>query len=95
MCEGDTIEAADINLPASEVRAAQTAAGSNERPVDTAERSDIKSETNPLSSPEQQVILSSLRTSGWNVSRTAEARGMSRNTLYRKMRRHGIRSEPH
>ncbi len=45
---------------------------------------------NPLQSAEQQVILASLGVNDWNITRTATALGMSRNTLYRKMRKLGI-----
>ncbi len=47
-------------------------------------------EDNPLQEAERQVILSSLSTNGWNITRTAQALDMSRNTLYRKMKKHGI-----
>ncbi len=45
---------------------------------------------NPLQSAEQQVIVSSLGANDWNITRTASALGMSRNTLYRKMKKLGI-----
>jgi transcriptional regulator of acetoin/glycerol metabolism len=45
---------------------------------------------NPLHSAEQQVILKTLEANGWNITRTAESLGMSRNTLYRKMKKHEI-----
>jgi sigma-54 dependent transcriptional regulator, acetoin dehydrogenase operon transcriptional activator AcoR len=35
-------------------------------------------------------IRDCLTRNGWNISRTAAALEMSRNTLYRKIRRHGI-----
>ncbi len=40
---------------------------------------------------EASLIRNVLEETGWNLSRTAELLGMSRGTLYNKMRRHGIR----
>jgi transcriptional regulator of acetoin/glycerol metabolism len=51
---------------------------------------DERSAGNPLRSAEHQVILASLGGNDWNITRTATALGMSRNTLYRKMRKLGI-----
>jgi sigma-54 dependent transcriptional regulator, acetoin dehydrogenase operon transcriptional activator AcoR len=45
---------------------------------------------NPLKSAEHQVIASILAAHNGNVSRTAEVLDMSRNTLYRKMRKYGL-----
>ncbi len=44
----------------------------------------------PLQSAEREALLSVLRERHWQVSRVAEELGISRNTLYRKLRRHGI-----
>jgi sigma-54 dependent transcriptional regulator, acetoin dehydrogenase operon transcriptional activator AcoR len=44
----------------------------------------------PLKEAEHRVIRECLTRHGWNISRAAAALDMSRNTLYRKMRRHGI-----
>ena len=44
----------------------------------------------PLADAERRALLAALDQHGGNVSRTASSLGVSRNTLYRKMRRHGI-----
>lgn len=86
LSEDGVVNVTDINLPAQTLKAIETPTPITEAPP-AAEDSD---ETNPLNSAEHQVIVASLNTHGWNISRTAEALDMSRNTLYRKMRKHGI-----
>ena len=44
-----------------------------------------------FSAQEKQIITATLREMGWNVSRCASRLGLSRNTLYRKMKQHKIR----
>jgi len=46
-----------------------------------------------LEQAERDALLAALEASHWHVSRTAEQLGISRNTLYRKLQRHGIRRE--
>nr|WP_241093568.1 sigma-54-dependent Fis family transcriptional regulator [Xanthomonas sp.] len=43
-----------------------------------------------LDSAERSVLQQQLERHRWNVSRTADALGISRNTLYRKLRKHGL-----
>jgi sigma-54 dependent transcriptional regulator, acetoin dehydrogenase operon transcriptional activator AcoR len=43
-----------------------------------------------LQNAERAALLSELQRMRWNVSRTASALNVSRNTLYRKMHKHGI-----
>jgi DNA-binding NtrC family response regulator len=43
-----------------------------------------------LEVPERQIILDALRSNGWNRQTTAEALGINRTTLYKKMRRLGL-----
>ncbi|MES9854360.1 MAG: sigma-54-dependent Fis family transcriptional regulator [Candidatus Thiodiazotropha sp. L084R] len=94
LCESGELQLNDFNLdyappppPETKQQAAPlTQQQSFEKP--TPEEED--EEDNPLQSAEQQVILATLGSNGWNISRTAEALGMSRNTLYRKLRKHGI-----
>ena len=43
-----------------------------------------------LKQAERDVLLRELERMRWNISRTAQALGISRNTLYRKIHKHGI-----
>ena len=45
---------------------------------------------NPLGSAEREVLVATLQAAHWHVGRVAEELGISRNTLYRKLRRYGI-----
>jgi two-component system nitrogen regulation response regulator NtrX len=42
---------------------------------------------------EKSYLLRMLKTSGWNIQKTAEAIDMPRSLLYRKMEKYGIRPE--
>lgn len=44
----------------------------------------------PLESAERQALLGALVQQRWHMSHVAEQLGVSRNTLYRKLRKHGI-----
>lgn len=44
----------------------------------------------PLSMSERQTLLSVIAAEHWHIGRVAERLGISRNTLYRKLRHHGI-----
>ncbi|MER2601855.1 MAG: sigma-54-dependent Fis family transcriptional regulator [Candidatus Competibacter phosphatis] len=46
--------------------------------------------TGGLAHAEREALLSQLDRHGWNITNTAAHLGFSRNTLYRKMRKHGI-----
>ncbi|HEV3022032.1 MAG TPA: sigma-54 dependent transcriptional regulator [Pirellulales bacterium] len=46
-----------------------------------------------LEGPERQIILEVLETHGWNRHATAEALGINRTTLYKKMKRLGLEDE--
>ena len=53
-----------------------------------------------LEHAERQALLETIERSGWNMTRAAALLGLSRNTLYRKLKRHGIeagawRHHPH
>ena len=43
-----------------------------------------------LSGPERQIILEVLEANGWNRNATADALGINRTTLYKKMKRLGL-----
>ncbi|WP_199030686.1 sigma-54-dependent Fis family transcriptional regulator [Ralstonia sp. ASV6] len=47
----------------------------------------------PLEDAEKTALLAALKTHDWRMAQTAEALGISRNTLYRKLRKHGISRE--
>ncbi len=44
----------------------------------------------PLEEAERQALLNALEQQRWHMTHTAEQLGVSRNTLYRKLRKHGI-----
>ncbi|WP_434766845.1 sigma-54-dependent Fis family transcriptional regulator [Pseudomonas triticicola] len=44
----------------------------------------------PLDDAERLALLNALEQTRWHMTRTAEQLGISRNTLYRKLRKHGI-----
>lgn len=46
--------------------------------------------TTPLADAEREALLATLDAEHWHMTRAARALGVSRNTLYRKLRRHGI-----
>ncbi|NIR58346.1 MAG: sigma-54-dependent Fis family transcriptional regulator [Gammaproteobacteria bacterium] len=50
-----------------------------------------ESTSDPLAAAEREALLRELETKRWNVTLVADALKVSRNTLYRKMRRYGIR----
>ncbi len=45
---------------------------------------------NPLEMAEREALLRAIEQNRWNMSHTAASLGMSRNTLYRKIKHHGI-----
>ncbi|MGH7119694.1 MAG: sigma-54-dependent Fis family transcriptional regulator [Acetobacteraceae bacterium] len=47
-------------------------------------------DTNPLALVERERLLLELKRRHWNATATAAALGISRNTLYRKLRRHNV-----
>lgn len=48
-----------------------------------------------LEGPERQIILEVLAGNGWNRQATAEALGINRTTLYKKMKRFGLEEGPY
>jgi transcriptional regulator of acetoin/glycerol metabolism len=49
---------------------------------------------NPLEAAEKEALLAAIDANRWNMSLTAQQLGMSRNTLYRKLKRHRIAVGP-
>ncbi len=48
----------------------------------------------PLDDAERQALLAVLEQQRWHMSHAAEQLGISRNTLYRKLRKHGLNRQP-
>jgi DNA-binding NtrC family response regulator len=44
----------------------------------------------PLEAAERAALIATIEMNRWNMSNTATQLGISRNTLYRKIKRHGI-----
>ncbi|MGC0042080.1 helix-turn-helix domain-containing protein [Ralstonia pseudosolanacearum] len=44
----------------------------------------------PLDNAEKAALLAALQAQQWRMTHAAKALGISRNTLYRKLRKHGI-----
>ncbi|MFO8006319.1 MAG: helix-turn-helix domain-containing protein [Candidatus Brocadiia bacterium] len=55
---------------------------------------DVKPLKAALQGPERRYILRALEDSGWNKTSAAKRLKISRSTLYKKMRRHGLNGEP-
>jgi transcriptional regulator of acetoin/glycerol metabolism len=51
---------------------------------------DARLADSPLGDAERLALLTALEQQRWHMTHTAEQLGVSRNTLYRKLRRHGI-----
>jgi DNA-binding NtrC family response regulator len=47
-----------------------------------------------MEEPERAILEAALRENGWNRQATARQLGINRTTLYKKMKRFGLRSEP-
>lgn len=54
------------------------------------EQADEVSAGSPLACAERQTLLAVLERHRWNITSTAQFLGVSRNTIYRKMKKHGI-----
>ncbi|MBD8092194.1 sigma-54-dependent Fis family transcriptional regulator [Pseudomonas fluorescens] len=51
--------------------------------------------TSPLEEAERKTLLSALEQHRWHITRTAEQLAVSRNTLYRKLRKYGVVASKH
>ncbi len=83
LAAGEEIEAADLRLDAA---GAEPTAATGERPFSEAKRAAVESF-------EREFLLRALRANAGNVSRTAEAIGMVRQSLQQKIRELGLRDE--
>ena len=77
--KGDVIQAADLPTQLQMTNSLQ--------PQGCASASRLKE---ALDAPERQIILDTLRANNWNRSATAEALGINRTTLYKKMKKLGV-----
>ncbi|WP_435100333.1 sigma-54-dependent Fis family transcriptional regulator [Arhodomonas sp. AD133] len=96
LCDGGVIRVAD--LPPEIATPASGEAASEAASIQPAESTEPAAPASPSASPlecaERDTLLRELERQRWNVTRTATELGVSRNTLYRKMRRHGINPSP-
>jgi len=83
LCEDGLVRLAD--LPEEITHQAQQSAAST-----CASDEDSVVSDNPLANAERDALIGALEHNGWNVSRTAAQLATSRNTLYRKMKKHAI-----
>ncbi|WEK09357.1 MAG: sigma-54-dependent Fis family transcriptional regulator [Candidatus Pseudomonas colombiensis] len=75
LCDDGLIVLEDVPLSIRQARPPQPAAAPSEYPLDDAER---------------LTLLATLEQQRWHMTHSAEQLGVSRNTLYRKLRKHGI-----
>jgi transcriptional regulator of acetoin/glycerol metabolism len=85
---GQRIEPAHLGRDFSAVARAEQAPR-----IETA-LAETASQANPLAAAERERLLFELKRRHWNATATAAALGISRNTLYRKLRKHGVRVGP-
>ncbi|WP_137820100.1 sigma-54-dependent Fis family transcriptional regulator [Pseudomonas sp. 2FG] len=81
LCEDDCVRLTDLPL---EIRQALPLAPEPEA-----------SRASPLEDAERAALLAALEAQRWHMTRAAEQLGISRNTLYRKLRKHAIARDQH
>jgi DNA-binding NtrC family response regulator len=86
LAPGDAIEAADLRLPVESTPSATAPATAGPRTFSEAKREAV-------TDFERTYLLAALRANAGNVSRTAAAIGMVRQSLQQKIRELGLRSE--
>ncbi len=84
LCDTETITIEDLD---EDIRAG----GHRARSRAGAACSEAAHDDNPLACAEREAILCELEALRWNVTKVAAKLSLSRNTLYRKMRRYGIK----
>jgi transcriptional regulator of acetoin/glycerol metabolism len=87
ICEGGVVRR--IDLP-REIREAETIATTLSPPEVRGMLSKAPTAANPLQVAERAALLSVIEDCHGNMTRVAMQLGMSRNTLYRRIKRHGI-----
>jgi transcriptional regulator of acetoin/glycerol metabolism len=93
ICEGGVVR--QIDLPREIREPAQSVAPATVAPVASASLASSESEpletcANPLAAAERGALLRVIEKCRGNMTHAAEHLGVSRNTLYRKMKTHGI-----
>ncbi|WP_252091830.1 sigma-54-dependent Fis family transcriptional regulator [Pseudomonas sp. MWU13-3659] len=101
LCEGPHIDFSDlpaiVQNGAPSVGAALRRERAAERPQDSSSAAESAGpaaqpirDTRPLLHAERDALLAVLEANRWHLTHVAEHLGISRNTLYRKLRKHGI-----
>jgi sigma-54 dependent transcriptional regulator, acetoin dehydrogenase operon transcriptional activator AcoR len=73
-----------------ELRAEIENGGMNGNPASAAAAVDALAQADPLQAAERAALLRIIAECAGNMTRVATRLGMSRNTLYRRVKRHGI-----
>lgn len=87
ICDGGVIRR--IDLP-REIREAETIHAGTATAARPASLAKVPGSANPLHVAERAALLSVIEDCHGNMTRVAQQLGMSRNTLYRRIKRHGI-----
>jgi transcriptional regulator of acetoin/glycerol metabolism len=83
ICDDNVIRLSDLPGQLSAARAADASYSTREEHTTTVP-------TDPLARAEREALLGAIRASRGNLCHTAKQLGISRNSLYRKLKRHGI-----
>jgi len=86
--ERGVILAPETNIIADSLPAHIAASLANQHAM--REETNLRPLKDCLREPERRLILHALRIAGWNKQRAARDLGISRSTLYKKMREHGL-----
>jgi transcriptional regulator of acetoin/glycerol metabolism len=89
ICEGGVVRQIDLPREIREHGAASTPVAASLAPA-AAAPAVASVPANPLQAAERATLLSTIENCRGNMTRTAELLGMSRTTLYRKLKRHEI-----
>jgi len=76
LCEGGVIEFDELPVAIRQVPVKPTTPGADR----------------PLEDAEKLALLAALEQQRWHMTQTAAQLGISRNTLYRKLRKHGVKA---
>ena len=91
LCKGDVIQLDDLpSYIVSPKAAPSKTMAALDAPVALHTDAPDSNPSNPLYDAERAALVHELERFRWNVTRTADVLGISRNTLYRKIRKHAI-----